>query len=195
MLKMVELCTWAHFSLTDIEHLQECSSSRDNLKQAVSEKLRLVLDGAKVTKQHLIEIDLYVYTFLFGLKQKFSTAQLSTLLSVVKKLHEMCISTVFDNQSEVLTYFQELMVQHSVNRPPFSVCIFSPSEVKSINEYILSTYLKHFKLYKYAFTRKVHLNMSLCYGGEEAPPETGSEQEATVEPTQESGTEQEEGDS
>lgn len=191
---MAELCTWAHFSLTDIEHLQECSSNREVLKQAMCEKLKLGLDGAEITKQHLIEIDLHVYTFLFGLKQSFSTAQLSALLSIVKKVHEMCVSTVFDNQPEVLSYFQELVVQHSVNRPPFSICIFSPNEVKNINEYVLSTYFKHFKLYKYAFTRKVNLNMTLLYGGEEIQPERESDQDATLEPTQEIAVEEDEGD-
>lgn len=188
---MVELCTWADFSLSDIEGFQACSSNREDLKEAFCEKLGL--QCAHLTKQQLIEIDLYVYAFLFGLKQEFSSAQLSTLLSIVKKLHELCISTAFDNQSQVLSYFQELVVRHSINRSPFSICIFSPNEVKSINEYVLSTYFKHFKLYKYAFTRKVHLNMSLLYAGEVIPPEMDSDQDATVESLQET-MEQEDGE-
>ena len=187
---MAELCTWTQFSLTDIERLKECSTDRVSLKQAVCEKIGL--DDKVLTKQDLIEVDLYIYTVLFGLRQKFSAAQLSTLLCIIKKLHEKCVSTVFDNQSEVLSYFQDLIAQHSVNRPPYSVCIFSPNEVKSINEYVLSTYFKHFKLYKYAFTKKVHLNLFLSYSGEEAPAETESEQEVL---SQESKTEQEEAES
>lgn len=166
----VELCTWADFSLTDIERLQMCSSNRDHLKQAIWEKLGLEC-AEKATTKDSIEVDLYIYLILFGIRQKFSAAQLSTLLTIVKRVHDKCVSTVFDNQSEVTTYFQELMVQHSVNRPPFSVGVFTPNEVKNVNEYILSTYFKHFKLYKYAFTRKVHLNLSLSYAGEEVQVE------------------------
>lgn len=194
--EMVEesLCTWVDFTLTDVERLQEYSFDIHGLRKAVGEKLGHF--GSQVTKQQLIEMDLYVYAFLFGVKQRFTTAQLSTLLSIVKKLHEMCIGTVFDNYSQVLDFFQELMVRHSVNRPPFSVCIFSPDEVKSINDYLLSTYFKHFKLYKYAFTRRVHLNMSLTYDGEdETVPEVKSNQNAQVEGTLESATEQDDGDS
>ena len=179
----VELCIWEEFSLTDIERLQASSSNKECLKQALSEKLGLQCANRSV--QDLIEVDLYAYTFLFGKKQEFSAAQLSTLLTIIKRLHVMCISTVFDNQSASLTYFQELIVQHSVNRPPFSICVFNPNEVKHINDYVLTTYFKHFKLYKYAFTRKVHLNISLSYAGESIQPERVSEEEFALQAIEE----------
>lgn len=163
----VELCTWIDFSLTDIEELLAVSSDREGLSCELRQKLGLKsVDNAK---QDLIELDLYIYAFLFGIKQEFSSAQLSTLLGIVKRLHAKCISTVFDNQGDSLQFFQQMMVQHSVRRPPFSLCVFSPNEVKKINEYILSTYFKHYKLYKYAFTRKVRLNLTLSYAGQVEP--------------------------
>lgn len=160
----VELCTWIDFSLTDIERFLEVSSDRESLKQELRGKLSP--KNVENEKQDLIELDMYIYAFLFGVKLEFSSAQLSTLLGMVKRLHAKCVSTVFDNQSQALQFFQQMMVQHSVRRPPFSLCVFSPNEVKKINEYILSTYFKHYKLYKYAFTRKVRLNLGLSYAGQ-----------------------------
>ncbi len=162
-----ELCTWTEFSLTDVELLIGCSGNRERLQKVLCEKL--CLDTS--SKQDLILLDLYIYSFLFGMKQAFTAAQISTLLSIVKRLHLMCIGTVFDNYTEVLTYFQELIVLHSVNRPPFSISVFSPSHAKKINEYILTTYFKHYKMYKYAFTKKVHLNLSLSWSGEDVESE------------------------
>lgn len=173
----VELCTWIDFSLTDIEGFLTFSCNREGLKNELRRKLGLkTVDSAK---QDMIELDMYIYAFLFGLRQEFSAGQLSTLLGIVKRLHAKCVSTVFDNQSDCLQYFRQMMVQHSVRRPPFSVCIFCPNQVKKINEYILTTYFKHFKLYKYAFTKKVRLNIALSYAGQDGHPEQEVDEEST----------------
>jgi len=42
-----------------------------------------------------------------------------------------------------------------VQRPPFSIDLFSPDDVRKIVEYIINTYFRHFKLYKFAFTPRV----------------------------------------
>ena len=43
----------------------------------------------------------------------------------------------------------------SVQRPPFSIDLFGANEVRKIVEYVINTYFRHFKLYKYAFTPRV----------------------------------------
>ena len=136
----VEICTWVDFSLTDIEGLLASCSSKESLERELSRKLGLKTNSSK---QDQIELEMYIYAVLFGLRQEFSAAQLSTFLGIVKRLHTKCISTVFDNNSDCLQYFQQMMVQHSVERPPFSVCIFSPDKVKKLIimswKHILST--------------------------------------------------------
>jgi hypothetical protein len=169
-----ELCTWVDFSLRDVERALGFSSDKERLKQELCRTLDL--GRAENASHDLIELDMYVYAIMFGMKQEFSSAQHSTLLGIMKRLHANCISTVFDNQSDAQQFFQQMMVQHSVRRPPFSICVFNPNEVKKINEYVLSTYFKHYKLYKYAFTSKVRLNLALSYTGQvETEPEITDE--------------------
>lgn len=48
--------------------------------------------------------------------------------------------------------FKEWMLQHSVQRPPFSVGVFSLEEMKLIVDWMLESYYRHYKLYMYAFT-------------------------------------------
>lgn len=48
-------------------------------------------------------------------------------------------------------------------RPPFSLGLFSSDEVKMIMTYVLDTYFRHFKLYKYAFTPQVTENVYLFF--------------------------------
>jgi len=43
-----------------------------------------------------------------------------------------------------------------MQRPPFSIDLFGANDVRKIVEYVINTYFRHFKLYKYAFTPKVH---------------------------------------
>ena len=175
-------CTWVDFSLSDTEKLLDSSSDDNVIRLLFCEKFGLEVFP---TKQRQILLDLFTYTWLFAKKEHYSAAQLSTILTVVKRLHAKCTSTARENLEDVLTFFQELLVQHSVNRPPFSHSIFSPCQVKSITEFILSTYFKHYKLYKYAFTKKLHLNVTLTYpGDEEEEMEEDTEKEDRVESTE-----------
>ena len=57
-------------------------------------------------------------------------------------------------------YFQQLMVMHSAHRPPYSVGIFTVAETKDLTEWMLATYYRHYKLYQYAFCKRVTLDVA-----------------------------------
>ena len=173
------ICTWVDLSLTDVEHLLRASEATESLQQALGEILVLG-DPATSSKQAVIELDLYTYAILFARKQKFSADQVSAFFTILKCVHCMCISTPFNNFEETFQYFKELLLRHGVSRPPYSTCLFSIPQVKAVSEYVLNTYFKHFKLYKYAFTKRVHLNLKLSYPGVPDSPEL-SETEVTGE--------------
>ena len=40
----------------------------------------------------------------------------------------------------------------SFQRPPYSIDLFNPEQVRDITAYVVNTYFRHFKMYKYAFT-------------------------------------------
>lgn len=46
-------------------------------------------------------------------------------------------------------------------RPPHSIELFTPDEIRKITEYTVNTYFRHFKMYKYAFTPLVSPIVSL----------------------------------
>ncbi|XP_067389110.1 cilia- and flagella-associated protein 119 isoform X2 [Emydura macquarii macquarii] len=50
-------------------------------------------------------------------------------------------------------------------RPPFSIDLFSQEQLALMSDYVVNTYFRHFKLYKYAFTPQVRLDVSLSYVG------------------------------
>ena len=47
-----------------------------------------------------------------------------------------------------------------LQRPPFSINLFSPEEVTTILNYIFNSYVRHYKLYKYIFTPQVSITIS-----------------------------------
>ncbi|XP_078064770.1 cilia- and flagella-associated protein 119, partial [Mustelus asterias] len=73
--------------------------------------------------------------------------------------------TSLGNVGDCFHYFRELLFCHSVQRPPFSVELFNGDQVKFITDYILETYFRHFKLYKYAFTPQIRMDLTLSYPG------------------------------
>uniref|UniRef100_A0A3P8W464 Cilia and flagella associated protein 119 n=1 Tax=Cynoglossus semilaevis TaxID=244447 RepID=A0A3P8W464_CYNSE len=103
-------------------------------------------------------LELYVQTVLFCRENNFNKEQTSAVLSIVKSVHQANVETPLDNIDQCLKYCNELLLCHSVRRPPFSINIFSYQEADNIVQYVNSTYMRHYKLYKYIFTPQVRFN-------------------------------------
>lgn len=102
--------------------------------------------------QEKILLDLHYYAIKFAIENNFSKVQLSSFVSIIRSLHIMNQETPFDNYEQILEYFHKSIICHSVNRPPFCVDIFNGQTVPIVVNYITDTYLRHYKMYKYAFT-------------------------------------------
>lgn len=156
----VGVCIWRDLSLAQAEELlracQDFHAMQNTLSNVLSAQRSLV---AMTTKQSLIEVDLYSHVVLFSKKLGLEADQLSALFSIVKDVHSLCVSTAHDNTADAVKLFKELVVCHSVSRPPYSVGLFSLAQAKAITDYVLSTYFKHFKLYKFAYTKQLRLDV------------------------------------
>ena len=106
----------------------------------------------------------YLLTFItfissFGYENNFNREQVSSLFSIMKVVFEesrnknLLIDQAFD-------YLKELLVKHSVQRPPYSVGIFSVKQVNLITEFATETFFRHYKLYKAVFSTRVLLDFS-----------------------------------
>ena len=160
------MCSWEDVSFSDAERLLELSADTESLQSHLTELLAGKLAG-KGDKQSAIELDLFTYAVLFCKKNSFSQEQLSAFFSILKSIHAMCVSTPYDNLQETSDYFRDLLLRHCVQRPPFSTSLFSVQQAKAITDYVLSTYFRHFKMYKFAFTERVQLSLSFQYSGEQ----------------------------
>ncbi|CAG2242614.1 unnamed protein product [Mytilus edulis] len=187
-----KVCVWADLTVDDVDRISESLNS-DHVRQVLADIFHL--DDFRTNIKTGIVMDLYFYTIMFARENNFNREKTSAVFSIVKKTHEVCIETPFGNVDQTFNYFKEMVLCHAVNRPPHSIELFNADEVRKITEYTVNTYFRHFKMYKYAFTPLVRLDLSLSYVGlpvtpppseadETSPPEDEVPPEQTTEPTE-----------
>lgn len=175
-------CLWAELSFTDVESLVECQTILE-----FRSKMAPILGSGEyepLNKRLLIELDLFYYLIRFAKSNEFDYQQISTLFSIVRAVHKMAISTPCNNLKETIEEFYRLLLHHSANRPPYSMGVFTTDQVKLITDYVLSTYFKHFKFYKYVYTKRVQLDITVQYPGIPETPQPPTPETKIVEETE-----------
>lgn len=66
----------------------------------------------------------------------------------------MPATTLSHNHTLLVNQTQNLLLAHSVQRPPYSIGLFSHSEFQRILTWALDSYYRHYKLYQYAYTNR-----------------------------------------
>ncbi|XP_035525727.1 coiled-coil domain-containing protein 189 [Morone saxatilis] len=151
---------WTDVSYHDMEEVDKMQSVPD-LESALCSVFGIDLPEPR----RGVLLEMYVQTVLFCRQHSFKKEQTSALLSIIKSIHEANIQTPLNNIEQCFKYCKELLLCHSVRRPPFSINLFSSEEVSCILQYIHNSYMRHYKLYKYIFTPQVKLDLSLTYSG------------------------------
>lgn len=178
----VTSCVWAELSFTDVEALVECQTVLE-----FRSKLAPILGANEYepsNKRLLIELDLFYYLVRFAKSNDFDYKQISTLFSILRAVHNVAISTPCNNLKETIEEFYRLLLHHSANRPPYSIGVFTTDQVKLITDYVLSTYFKHFKFYKYVYTKRVQLDVTIQYPGIPETPQPPTPEMKVVEETE-----------
>ena len=181
-----KICSWEDLCYTDASSLLEASSSAQGISNKLEDILGLDMqtEDRRELKRLCITRDLFFNAVMFSRKETFNPQQLSAMFTIVKTIHQLCVSTSYDNISICCETMKELLVSHSVHRPPFSIQLFSLDQVRMIMEYLLQSYFKHFKLYKYAFTARVLLDLKVSYEGVEDTPQPSQTQMIQEDPSE-----------
>jgi len=157
-----KIVVWADLTVDAVDRLNE-SLNADHIKQVLADIF--MLDNYKENLKLGIIMDLYYYTLQYARQMNFTPEKTSAFFSIVKKVFEVCIETPFGNLDHTFEYFKDLIHCHSINRPPYSIELFTPDEVRKVTEYTINTFFRHFKMYKYAFTPLVRLDLAVNYVG------------------------------
>lgn len=163
---------WKDFSLTDLDNFYACSSQEDSYEFLGSHVMKI--EPPFSAKQNIV-LDMYYHALAFAKSLVLSPEQTSVLFSLIKETHEHAVSSPFITFEKDFLHFKNLLLAHAINRPPYSIRIFSLAQVKSICDWATqgtlrprafclpprAGYFRHYLMYKFAFTRKVGLNLTI----------------------------------
>uniref|UniRef100_A0A8C2SEY4 Coiled-coil domain containing 189 n=1 Tax=Capra hircus TaxID=9925 RepID=A0A8C2SEY4_CAPHI len=160
------ICIWKYLDIHSM-HMLEKTASTEEMREVLAELLGL--GSPEKSLRDAITLDLFSHALIFCRQQGFSLEQTSTACALLQDLHKACIETPLGNVEECYRYFTSVLFCHGVRRPPFSIDLFKEEQLLALADYVVNTYFRHFKLYKYVFTPQVRLDLSLTYMGLKAP--------------------------
>lgn len=160
---MAKSLCWADLSEAALAEIS--ARPTDHKGQSVLAKHMHLKEYGSDPRERIL-LDLYVSALHHCREAAMTPEKTSTFVSIVKANHAKAVEDLKPPSNSGLTveksfaYFQELMVAHSAHRPPYSVGIFTVAEAKALTEWTLATYYRHYKLYQYAFTKRVTLDVA-----------------------------------
>ncbi|XP_006871970.1 PREDICTED: coiled-coil domain-containing protein C16orf93 homolog [Chrysochloris asiatica] len=160
------ICLWKYLDIHSMHRLEK-TTTVEEMKEVLAELL-----GLSCPEQNLreaITLDLFSHALIFCRQQGFALEQMSAACALLQDLHKACVATPLGNVEECYRYFTTELFCHGVRRPPFSIDLFNEEQLLALLDYVVNTYFRHFKLYKYVFTPQVRLDLSLTYVGLQPP--------------------------
>ncbi|KAG5489979.1 hypothetical protein JKF63_00098 [Porcisia hertigi] len=151
---MAQCLTW---KVLDQQHTRECLEAVDleELRALIkviddSQGGELLRSRERAPAQVNVLLDLYGHVVLFAKSSQFSPFKTSSLFGIVHNVHETSVANRL-SRADSYGHLRNLIVQHSVHRPPYSTMVFNVRDVQDIDMYLMSTYYRHYKMYMYCF--------------------------------------------
>ena len=107
-----------------------------------------------------IAADFHFYNFTFCRDQGFTPHKTSAMIAILRALFTTDLATNEPSDTMAASYqrMEKLIIMHAVERPPACVGIFSKPEVEKIVDFVMHTYYRHWRLYKYIFTSHLQVH-------------------------------------
>ena len=153
-----EILIWKTFDQTVFHKLNQSTTVKEK-RNILSDALRLNERDWKNGKEKTeILLDAFTQCYNFAQQHEFSVQSSSgnfifiilsssfigvkVLLAILNQVHEFSCQTSFENTMSSAKFAQELILSHSVLRPPFSIEVFSPKEAELAYQYMTDNYFR-----------------------------------------------------
>lgn len=133
------------------------ADSKPEVKRLLAECMKI--DEAEGFRYEILA-DMHYHNYTFCISRGFVPAKTSTLLSIMKRVLEESLSKRLE-ADKAFEEFKELLLRHGVERPPWSVGVFSFEDVQAIMQYVHNSFFRHYRLYTYAFMTRCDLKFSV----------------------------------
>ena len=127
----------------------------------LSEFLHLDVAFEGSEKKRNIATDFHFFNYAFCKAQAFDPLRTATFMSIMTEVFQAdARSNSFDrNIATSVQYFQQLLLKHSVERPPNSVQVFAEADVEPLQDFVFRTYYKNYKVFTYIFGKQAHIKV------------------------------------
>ena len=113
--------------------------------------LRKIMKFNENDEKSEILLDFFESLTSFCLSLDFTLEKISCSLGLLNYLIHTAISNSLPLSSSQDS-FKLLLKKHSIQRPPFSIQVFSASDISSLESFVERTFFNHYLLYSYGFT-------------------------------------------
>lgn len=146
-LKFVDLSEEA---LEEIARLDTKAEVREVLKKNMG------IDQSDGFRKEIL-CDLHYHNYSFCVSREFTADKISCFLSIMKRVLEEAVEKKLP-VGEAFNVFKAWLLKHSVERPPWSIAVYTFDDVQAITDYVHGTFFRHYKLYMYAYMTRCDIN-------------------------------------
>lgn len=113
-------------------------------------------------KNEILE-DFHLNNLRFCMTQSFSLEKTSCLLGIFDSLLNEFLNHR-SLESALVSRLKQILSQHSLQRPPYSIEVFTQSEIGLIVPYFKNSFIKHYSLYESAFSNQTDMMLNTVSG-------------------------------
>ena len=158
---MANSLQWSLLSLDQVSRLQmDLAPTEDGAKQfrdTLASFLNLSL--ATINAKTEIILDFHFYNMVFCKKFGFTFIKTATYCSIMKQILDEDTAASHRDVRQSFQRLKQLVLEHSVERPPWSVGVFDENDVNEMLLHATNSYFRHFRLYRMTMAPRVQLEL------------------------------------
>lgn len=139
-----------------LNDLSKTTLSYDKFRMILSDVLELNTNEEALDKiffDHLYPI------YEFAKQKKLGPQKLDCLLEISYEIFTFSFNKRLSHVKS-FDYLKDLLVRHSLFRPPHSILIFNLEDIKQITDFFLFNFYQHYTFYSQAFTPKLNMEIN-----------------------------------
>ena len=138
-------------------NLEQSEAGTQKFRDTLGSFLNLSL--ADIDAKTEILLDYHFYNMVFCKNQGFTAIKTQTFVGIMKTLLDEDSAAAHRDIRQSFQRLKQLLLEHSVERPPWSVGIFEDIDIDPMLKFATNSYFRHFRLYRMSMAPRVQLEL------------------------------------
>lgn len=130
----------------DVDDLRSLYPNIQKIIEFLNRRLELSTENIK----HLTKLEIFGLLTVFCFENNFEVYEICSLFSIIWDI--LALNFQKNSKRRVFEIFKELIVKHSVDRPPFQVGIYKKESLEKISDFFINSIYSKFELLIYLTT-------------------------------------------